>query len=192
MKMRSYFGISPWSELNRMWDLMDRVSPLQKELDTGSSTFPLDIFEQENRLFVRASLPGVKPENLNVNLEEGVLTISGETKDEFSNPTGRVYHREHTYGKFVRSVRVPDEVDESAIDAQFDNGVLTVSMPVNKPQPPQPRQIPIRSTSFSSKPIEAGKGADFAYADKPQGENQKGQTNSSDRDKARSSRDKQG
>jgi HSP20 family protein len=188
--MPNYYGISPWSELNRMWDLMDRVSPVKRELDSSASVFPLDIYEQDNRLFVRASLPGVKAEDLNVNLENGVLTISGETKQDFNNQQGRFYHREHTYGKFVRSVRVPEEVDQNSIDAQFENGILTVSMPVNRPDPPQPRQIPIRTASFTSQPIEAGKGQDYAYADKPQDTKQQERSGTNEGKKAGSDRGK--
>ncbi|AIE84334.1 heat shock protein Hsp20 [Fimbriimonas ginsengisoli Gsoil 348] len=149
-----------------MWNLMDRFSQTRSD-NIGSSTFPIDIFERDGRITIRASLPGVKPEDLNVSMDQGVLTITGETKDDLERREGnRVYHREHSFGRFVRSVRIPEEVNENAIDANFENGVLTVSMPITKPQQPQPRQIAVRSGSSSAPAIDAGKGkSDFAYAD---------------------------
>src|SRR5438552_3048887 len=127
MAMRSIVNFSPWSELNRMWDLMDRINPTQ-DFSVGSS-MPIDMYEQDGRLMIRASLPGVKPEDLNVSLDQGVLTISGETKCDYeSDKASKVYHREHSYGNFVRSVRLPETVDQDRIEAQFDNGMLTVAV----------------------------------------------------------------
>ncbi|HWD38066.1 MAG TPA: Hsp20/alpha crystallin family protein [Fimbriimonas sp.] len=145
--MRTDFVLSPWTEMNRVWNLLDRQWPNTKESDFTTSGFPIDMYQQDGRIFVRASVPGVKPEDLQVNLENGVLTISGETNEPFKEEKlgGRIYHREHSYGRFVRSVRLPSDINQEQIDAQFENGVLEVSMPINKPQQPLPKQIPVRS-----------------------------------------------
>jgi len=144
--MRSIVNYSPWAELNRMWDLMDRINPINDM--TTSISMPIDMFEQDGSLVVRASLPGIKPDDLSVSMGQGVLTITGERKNDFEQHEGsRVVHREHTYGSFVRSIRLPDTVDESKIDAQYENGVLTVTVPETPNPEKSPKQIPVRNVS---------------------------------------------
>lgn len=160
--MRSDLALSPWPELNRMWNLMDRVWPT-RESDLVTAGFPIDLYKQDDRLVIRASVPGVKPEDLNVSLEQGVLTITGETRDAFvDNQSNRMFHREHSYGKFLRSVRLPADVNDEQIDAQFENGVLMISLPLIKPQQPKSKQIAVRHSDSTAKPI-----GEKAYADRP-------------------------
>jgi len=143
--MRSLVSWSPWSDFERMWNAMERVAPARQAQDSGLFV-PMDIYEQEGKILVRCSVPGVKPEDLSLTVDQGMLTLSGETKNEHEAKEGnRVYHREHTYGKFTRSVRLPEDVDENSIEANFEHGVVTVSIARQVQPEPKPKQIEIRS-----------------------------------------------
>jgi len=154
--MRSIVNYSPWAELNRMWDLMDRINPIQDM--TTSVSMPIDMLEKDDKLIVRASLPGVEPQDLSVSIGQGVLTITGERKNDFEQHEGsRVVHREHSYGSFVRSIRLPESVDETKIDAQYEHGILTVTVPETRNPEQAPKQIPIRNIASSEQPAPVGK-----------------------------------
>lgn len=148
--MRSIVSYSPFSELRRLADQMDRLW----ESDTsplagfgGDFSVPIDIWEENNNLFVKAALPGVNPDDININIDNGILTMSGEFKDENENqnPDRRMYHREFRYGSFNRSVRLPEGANEDQIDAEYNNGFLTVRVPRAEEQARQPKRIPVKT-----------------------------------------------
>ncbi|MGV3539292.1 MAG: Hsp20/alpha crystallin family protein [Rufibacter sp.] len=89
----------------------------------------VDLWETEHNYQLQVALPGVKKDNINVEFQDGVLTVSGErafSKEEKEHK----YHRvENLYGKFKRSFQLPDHVDASAIDAQFESGLLHITVP---------------------------------------------------------------
>lgn len=117
----------------------------------------VDIREDENEIAIVAELPGLKPEQVDVTCENGVLNIRGEKSEERKeNDEARRYHLlERTYGSFSRSFQLPQGLDESKIEAGFDNGVLTVRVP--KAALPQPKKIQINSGSKSQNRVESGK-----------------------------------
>jgi HSP20 family protein len=86
----------------------------------------LDVLQEDGDIVVRAELPGVKQEDVDITLHDGVLTISGERKAEEQREGSGYYVRERRYGSFRRSMTLPQGVDESKISARFDGGVLTV------------------------------------------------------------------
>ena len=92
-------------------------------------TIPLDLYEEGNNLFAKASMPGVKPEDLKVQVEDEVLIISGETKQEEECKEKNYHVREHRYGRFERSVTLPSPVQVDKAEAVFENGLLTVTLP---------------------------------------------------------------
>ena len=101
----------------------------------------VDIFETENDLVLRADLPDVKLEDIEVRVENQTLTLKGERKFEENNDV-RGYHRiERSYGSFTRSFTVPSTVDPEKVGAEFKNGVLTVKLP--KKEAAKPRQVKI-------------------------------------------------
>jgi HSP20 family protein len=105
---------------------------------------PVDIYETENELVVKADLPDVDPKEIDVRVENQTLTIAGERKFE-ANSTDKGYHRiERSYGNFVRSFSVPNSFDTDKINAAYTNGVLTVSL--TKKETAKPRQIKIETT----------------------------------------------
>ena len=89
----------------------------------------LDAVEEDEKLVVRASLPGVDPDEIKVTIEDGVLTIDGETKVDDEVKVGNYLIRERRAGSFHRSVRLPDSVDVDQAETNYDEGVLTVAFP---------------------------------------------------------------
>jgi HSP20 family protein len=89
----------------------------------------VDILEDEKDIVVRAEIPGVTKEDLNVTLEDGVLTISGETKEEKETKKKQIYRSERSYGSFTRSFRLPEALDQDKVKAQFKDGILEIRVP---------------------------------------------------------------
>lgn len=92
----------------------------------------VDVFEKDNYIVVKADIPGIDEKNLNVELEDHVLTISG-TREEEHEKKEKNYHRiERSYGSFCRSVTLPDTIAADKIDANYKKGVLTINIPKSK------------------------------------------------------------
>jgi len=88
----------------------------------------IDVLTKDGDLVVRAELPGVKPEDVDITLQNGVLTISGEHKTDQEEERGGYHVRERRYGSFRRSMTLPEGTDESKIHARFEDGVLEVTV----------------------------------------------------------------
>jgi HSP20 family protein len=104
-----------------------------------------DVREDSNNISLDVELPGISPDDVEINVDNGVLTISGQKQTEHrENEEDQRYHTvERTYGAFFRSFQLPQGVDEGQINASFNNGVLTIDIP--KSALPQPRKISIGS-----------------------------------------------
>jgi HSP20 family protein len=95
----------------------------------GELAFPLDVAERENEFVISAEIPGVKKEDISVTLENGILTLSAESKNESVEKDGdRVVRQERRYGKYVRSLRLGTQVDAQNIKAQYKDGVLQLTL----------------------------------------------------------------
>ncbi|HKQ31516.1 MAG TPA: Hsp20/alpha crystallin family protein [Burkholderiales bacterium] len=106
----------------------------------GDLAFPLDVVERENEFVITSEIPGAKKEDISVTLENGVLTVSAEVKDESVEKQGdRVVRQERRYGKYVRSLRLGTQVDEKSIKAQYKDGVLQLTLP--KAESVKPKKI---------------------------------------------------
>src|SRR5580698_11287899 len=104
----------------------------------------VDIYETENELVLKADLPDVDPANVEVQFENGTLTLKGNRKFE-EEKNGKGYHRiERSYGSFVRAFSLPETVDPEKVKADFKNGVLTVTM--QKKEIAKPRPIPVHAS----------------------------------------------
>jgi HSP20 family protein len=140
----------PVSEVNRVFDnmlggLMRRSEGQQRAEVTGWAP-AIDVVTDDGDLVVRAELPGVKQEDVDITLQDNVLTISGERKAEQEEERGGYYVRERRYGSFSRSLSVPEGVDESKIHARYDNGVLEVTVE-GAAQAQEPKRIQIEGSS---------------------------------------------
>ncbi len=95
----------------------------------GDYTPHLDVSESDKDITVSAEFPGMEPEDIQITIDRGSLTISGEKRAEEEEKGERFYRLERSYGSFYRSIPLPDVVDEDKIDATFKRGVLKVKLP---------------------------------------------------------------
>ncbi|HET7270124.1 MAG TPA: Hsp20/alpha crystallin family protein [Rubrobacter sp.] len=118
------------SEMNRMFDEvfggLARKGGRQQGEDPTRWAPALDVLQEDGDIVIRAELPGVKLEDVDITLHNGVLTISGERKADEQREGSGYYVRERRYGSFRRSMTLPQDVDEGKISARFDGGVLEV------------------------------------------------------------------
>ncbi len=105
----------------------------------------MDIHDNQDHYQITAELPGVAKEDLHLSLEDGVLTIEAETRQEDKEEkAGKIIRQERRYGKYTRSFSIGPGVGESDIDAAFENGVLTVKVPKVNAEVPQRRRIDVK------------------------------------------------
>jgi len=120
----------------RPWRLMPAVT----EYD---AVFPVEVSETEDAIEVKASLPGVKPEEVEISVASGVLTIKAEHLEDTEDKKRDFYRREIRYGSFHRSLSLPVSVDADKAEARFENGVLRLTLP--KAESIRPKQIKVGS-----------------------------------------------
>jgi HSP20 family protein len=101
----------------------------------------LDVYEEKDNYVVKAELPGLTKEEVQLSLEKGTLTISGERKSEAKNEGTEVYYSERSYGRFQRTINLPESVAADQVKAQFKDGILTVTLP--KSEEAKPKKIDI-------------------------------------------------
>ncbi len=123
----------PQSEMNRMFDdvfsdLMRRPGGRQTGAELTEWAPAVDVLQRDGDLVVRAELPGVRPEDVDITLQNRVLTISGQHREEQEEQRGGYYVRERRSGSFSRSMTLPEGVDEDSIRARYENGVLEVTI----------------------------------------------------------------
>ncbi len=124
----------PFRELRRLREEMDRwprfrVGFGDEEEGLEDWLVPLDVVEEGDNIVVHASVPGVKPEDIDVTLEENVLTIKGKAEDEKEHKEGGYLMRERRAGAFHRTLRLPATVDTEKAIPTYEHGVLTVTFP---------------------------------------------------------------
>ena len=90
---------------------------------------PLDVVQEGENIVVKASVPGVSPEDIDVSIENDVLTIKGQTKEEREHQEGNYLMRERRSGSFYRALRLPDTVDSDKAQPHYENGVLSITFP---------------------------------------------------------------
>jgi HSP20 family protein len=119
----------------------------------------MEVVQRGNEIVVRADLPGVSSDDVEIDIEDGMLTISGERRETREDRQEGRYHSERIYGEFSRSIALPDGVDEDQIRARFDNGVLEVTIPVPEQQRQRGRRVQIQSGTGASSSQSAGQSA---------------------------------
>jgi len=103
-----------------------------------------DVSETEGEYLIKAELPEVRKEDVNITLQDGVLTLTGERKQEKSTDEEKVHRVERFYGSFARRFALPDNVDETGIRAESKDGVVLIHLPKQKVVQPQARQISVQ------------------------------------------------
>lgn len=129
-------------ELSRVFDSRYPFEPLQT---TENNWQPqVDITETENACKVHAEIPGVSPQDADVTLHNGILTVKGEKTTSHEHEQGETKHRERTYGSFSRQFTLPETTDEDGVKAKAVNGVLEIEIP--KVQARKPLNINVTSS----------------------------------------------
>ena len=139
----------PWSLVNRLQGDIDRlVKPSWRELDDGTTSAAtewvpaVDTKEEEERFVIEADVPGVDPEEIEITMEDGVLSLAGNRRVEPRTEREGYRRVERVTGRFYRRFTLPDTADADAIEARFNHGVLVVSIP--KLAKVQPRKINVQ------------------------------------------------
>jgi HSP20 family protein len=132
-----------FNEMNSFFDSASRTSPLQAYSDQAFDP-ACDIAETDEHYALSFDLPGLKKDEIKIELDNNVLSVSGERKREFvSDKNERVQRFERSYGFFKRSFNLPSTVDAEKVVAKYEDGVLSLTIP--KSQAAKPRQISIQS-----------------------------------------------
>ncbi len=103
-----------------------------------------DVSENEQEYVIKAELPEVRKEDVNITVQDGVLTLTGERKQEAREDTAKVHRVERFYGSFARRFALPENADEQGIRAESREGVIVIRIPKQKVVEPQPRQIQVQ------------------------------------------------
>lgn len=148
MTIRRFDPFNDFENLNRVMDrwLTNRDLPPSN----ARSIMPVDIFEKNSTLIIQAALPGVAKDEIDVSVEDNILTIDAETRESEEVAEAKVYRREFTYGKMSRSMRLPEDLDFEAVKADYENGFLTIRIPRVEQAKPTPRRIPIGAATEES------------------------------------------
>jgi len=138
LSLTKYFGADPFWSFPLSW--------------TNSSDFsvdsiwspPVNVFERDGKYVIEVELAGVEKKDVSVNVEDGFITVSG-TKETSRKEEGQGYYmRERSYGSFSRGFKVPSDVEEKDVVAEFKNGVLTVELPMKVDKKPDKKSIEIK------------------------------------------------
>lgn len=138
---------NPFAEMDRISRQMDRLSNTFFGREPGLRFFPSRVFpavnitEDKDRYVVRAELPGMKAEEIDLQVDGRNLMITGERKIHSEGEGAKYHRRERDAGKFSRVIGLPGDIDGDNVDAKMENGVLTVA--IGKPEAVKPRQITI-------------------------------------------------
>lgn len=125
----------------------DTVNRMLSEPGSRPWTPPVDIYETENELVVKADLPEVNSKDVEIKIENGNLSLRGERTFTDNNGAQKGFHRiERSYGTFVRYFTLPDTVDAEKVAARFDNGVLTITLPKKEIAKPRTIQVQVGGT----------------------------------------------
>jgi HSP20 family protein len=123
----------PWSLLSLMHRDLDRIAGQHGTDDVGNSVADwvpaVDIVEEDESFLLKADLPGVRPDDIDVNMEDGVLSLSGERTHETSSDSGGLRRVERVSGKFYRRFSLPDTANAEEISARSANGILEIRIP---------------------------------------------------------------
>ena len=139
----------PFSDMVTLRQAMDRLfddsiinpSRLTSVFGEGAA-LPIDMYETDENVVLRASVPGVKPEEVDITITGNTLTIKGETKHEEEVKKENYFRQERSYGTFTRTITLPSSLETDKAEATFENGVLSLTIP--KAEEMKPKQIKVK------------------------------------------------
>ena len=140
---------NPWREMSTLQNRMNsffnepffRSDRGDDELSLGAWQPVVDMFENDDKIVIKAELPGVDKKDISVDVKDRVLTLSGERNYDHEVKEENYYRRESAYGKFKRAFNLPADVDPDKIKADFKDGVLKIELP--KPETQKPKRIAV-------------------------------------------------
>jgi HSP20 family protein len=158
----------PFFELTSLQDRVNQLfhqafggfegTGLEQPLTTATFLPPVDISEDEHNITIKAEIPGLTEKDLNITLDNNVLTISGERKFEEEDKKENFHRIERRYGRFTRSFTLPVGVDAQNVNATFENGILSITLPKREEFKPKQITIGVKTPAASAKPArEPGK-----------------------------------
>jgi HSP20 family protein len=143
-------AIQPWYPFTHdLWpEAMERLwrgflAPASEQDERERWSIPIDVVEEEGGVVVRASVPGIAPDDIEVTVDGDVLTIKGETKSESEAREGGYVRRERRSGSFARTIRLPETLDRERVQPRYENGVLTLTIPRVEAAKPKRLTIPV-------------------------------------------------
>lgn len=119
------------------------VRPSGFSLELGGGTIPVDMYQTDNEVVIKAPLPGIQPEEVDISVSEDTVTIRAERKEDKEVKEKDFIRKENRYGLIARSLSLPMEVKAEKAEAVFENGVLTLSLP--KSEKVKPKQIKVQA-----------------------------------------------
>jgi HSP20 family protein len=141
--------LTRWDPFQEMLNLRQTVDRLFDNVSTDHEWaqppmwgLAVDVVENKDDFIIKASVPGINPENLDVSYSDDTLTIKGEIKSDNEVKENHYHLRERRYGSFSRSISLPSKIKGDAIEASFQNGVLSLRLP--KVEEVKPKRIPIK------------------------------------------------
>jgi HSP20 family protein len=148
MRWRPSYEFDPFRNLMRIQDEINRVFDLSMGrpfTETAEAEWApaVDVYEDENNIYVKAELPGLTEKDVDVNIMDNNLVIKGQKKKEEEKKEKNFYRLERTYGEFYRSIPLPATVDAEKVKASFKQGVLEIEMP--KKEEAKPKQIKVKA-----------------------------------------------
>ncbi len=148
--MKSLTRWEPFNDLVSLRDTMDRLfddsfvqSPWGWMAPLRSADLAIDMFEKDNEVVVKATLPGIKPEDVDVKITGDTLTIRGESREDNEVKEENYIRKERRYGAFSRAITLPSGLKSDKAEATFENGVLTLTIP--KSEEVKPKSIKVKA-----------------------------------------------
>lgn len=142
INMHNIIAINPLEDIRRFEESFNRLFSAPAPAP-ASHSIPIDVTEQDGKVMVRAAVPGISPDELEVTVEKNVLTIKGEHRHEELAEDGKVFRRENVYGVFQRSIRLSENLNTEGIEASFRHGMVTVTIPRREEEKPKALRIPV-------------------------------------------------
>ena len=136
------YGLSLRDMMDRFFDY-GMLNPSLAWRGFGDETLAMDMVETADALVIKAVVPGIKPEDINISVTGDTLTIQGEIKEEQETQEHSIHVQERRYGRFSRSVNLPTAVVADRADAQFEQGILTLTLP--KAEDAKPKVITVKA-----------------------------------------------
>jgi HSP20 family protein len=146
--LSEYRAIQEWLERQHRQVVQGRVPSI------GRWTPQLDVLEGENDYRIQLALPGVRPDDVQITVEQAVVTVSGELPQQVPESGTRYLHQERVGGHFTRSIALPGMVDADRTSAHYEHGIMTITLP--KHAATRPRRIAVQTTGDTQPPAPQG------------------------------------